>query len=137
MSCTETLQRRGLRITRQRRLILDVLHDSGAHLTGDDIIGIVRDRMLGVNKSTVYRTLGLLEKLGCVYKSDAGDRFLYHHAGEGYHHHVVCLACGRTADCDEDVFRPLETMLDERYGFQISLKHVVMRGICRDCRTQS
>lgn len=134
MSCIDTLQRRGLRMTRQRRLILDVLHDSGTHLTGEDIIGIVQDKMSRVNKSTIYRTLGLLERLGCVYKSESGGKSTYHHAEEGRHHHIECHACGRTADCDEDIFQPIGVALEERYGFQVSLRHVVMVGLCRDCR---
>lgn len=137
MSCINTLKQKGLKLTRQRRLILDVLHDSGAHLTGEDILRIVQDKMPRVNKSTVYRTLGLLERLGCVYKSESGDRFVYHHAEEGRHHHIQCHVCGRTADCDEDIFRPIETALDERYGFQVSLRHVVMRGLCRECRSRT
>ena len=137
MSCVTTLRIKGLKLTPQRRLILDIIHDSGGHLTAEEILDYVQARVLGVNKSTIYRTLGLLEELGCVFKSELGDRFIYHHAEEGHHHHLVCRTCGKSADCDEDVFLPVERALYERYGFQVDFKHVVMNGLCTDCKGKS
>lgn len=137
MSCDVTLREKGLKLTPQRRMILDVIHESDAHLTGEEILGRVQSRVPGVNKSTIYRTLELLEKLGCVFKSELGDRFVYHHAEEGHHHHIVCRECGQTIDCDEGLFLPVEQALDEKYGFRVDFKHVVMSGLCRDCRVES
>ena len=137
MSCVTTLRIKGLKLTPQRRLILDIIHDSGGHLTAEEILDYVQARVLGVNKSTIYRTLRLLEELGCVFKSELGDRFIYHHAEEGHHHHLVCRTCGKSADCDEDVFLPVERALYERYGFQVDFKHVVMNGLCTDCKGKS
>ncbi|HEY82807.1 MAG TPA: transcriptional repressor [Dehalococcoidia bacterium] len=134
MSCTTTLKNKGLKLTPQRRLILNIIHESGGHLTAEEILDYVHARVPGVNKSTVYRTLELLEELGCVYKSELGDRFIYHHAEEGHHHHLVCRACGKSIDCDEDVFLPVERALDKKYGFQAHFKHMVMSGLCAECR---
>jgi len=66
---------------------VDIL-ETHQHLTSDEIIAYVQSRMLGVHKSTIYRTLELLEEAGCVYKSEMGDQFIYHHAEEGHHHHL-------------------------------------------------
>jgi Fur family ferric uptake transcriptional regulator len=93
--------------------------------------------MPGVNKSTVYRTLELLVKAGCVYKSSAGDDFIYHHAEEGHHHHLVCTRCGKTIDCDENLFSPLQNTLKEKFHFNADFKHMVMSGICRECRSRN
>ena len=108
MSCLATFKAKGLRLTPQRRLVVDALHSTEAHLTAEQIITYVQARMPGVNKSTVYRTLQILEEAGCVYKSELGDQSIYHHAEEGHHHHLVCSRCGRTVDCAEDVFLPVE-----------------------------
>jgi len=137
MSCTITLRKKGLKLTPQRRLILDIIHESGGHLTAEEIFDYVHARVPGVNKSTIYRTLELLEELGCVFKSELGDRFIYHHAEEGHHHHLVCRVCGKSIDCDEDVFLPVERALDEKYGFQIDFRHVVMSGLCAECRKKA
>ena len=134
MSCIITLREKGLKLTPQRRLILDIIHDSGSHLTVEEILEYVQARVLGVNKSTIYRTLDLLEELGCVFKSELGDRFIYHHAEEGHHHHLVCQICDKSIDCDEDLFLPVEKVTTEKYGFQANFKHVVISGLCADCR---
>jgi Fur family ferric uptake transcriptional regulator len=137
MSCDIKLKENGLRITPQRRLILDAIHESGSHLTGKDILERVQARVSGVNKSTVYRTLDLLEQLGCVYKSEDGDQFIYHHAEEGHHHHIVCHSCGKTVECDEAIFTPIEQAIKKAYGFSVDFKHVMMSGLCKKCQKKS
>jgi Fur family ferric uptake transcriptional regulator len=134
MSCLTVLKQKGMRLTPQRRLIVELIHDNTQHLTAEDIINHVRARMPGVNKSTVYRTLELLVQAGCVYKSELGDRVIYHHAEEGHHHHLVCEACGRTVECDEDIVAPFEKSLEKQYGYRVHLQHLVMSGLCRECR---
>lgn len=137
MSCDIKLREKGLKPTPQRRLILRIIREAGTHLTGEEILSVVQSKMPGVNKSTVYRTLELLDKLGCVYKSELRDRFIYHHVEEGHHHHLICRACGKTLDCDEGLFLRVEKKLDEKYGFHIDFKHVVMSGLCRKCRSKA
>ena len=137
MSCVATLKEKGLKLTPQRRLIVDIIHDADAHLTAEEIISYVQSKMPGVHKSTIYRTLELLEEIGCVYKSELGDHFIYHHAEEGHHHHLVCSKCGKTIECDEDLFVPVEMSLVEKYGFRVDFKHIVMSGLCEECRSKT
>ena len=134
MSCTITLKDKGYRLTPQRRLILDIIHEADAHLTAEAILGQLEGRISGVNKSTVYRTLDLLESLGLVVKSDISGGRVYHHAEEGHHHHLVCKKCGRQFHCDEAVLEPLKKSLKENLGFEADLSHHVIRGLCRDCQ---
>jgi len=134
MSCITVLKEKGIKLTPQRRLILEFIHDNESHLTAEEILRFVDSRVPGVDKSTVYRTLELLEEYGCVYKSEINGRFIYHHAEDGHHHHLVCSECGRTIICNEDLFLPVERTLREKYGFQIDFKHIVMSGLCKDCR---
>jgi len=92
MSCLETLKQKDFRLTPQRRLIFDIIHGAHEHISADDIIDYVQSKMPRVNKSTIYRTLEILEQAGCVYKSESNDHLIYHHAEEGHHHHLVCTA---------------------------------------------
>jgi len=137
MSCIKTLKEKGLKLTPQRRLIVNSIHDAEAHLTAEEIIAHVQTRMPGIHKSTIYRTLELLEETGCVFKSDYGGESIYHHAEEGHHHHLVCSKCSKTIELDENVFAPVEMSLREKYGFRVDLKHVVMSGLCKDCRNKA
>lgn len=134
MSCFTTLKEKGLRLTQPRRVILGYVHDKGDHLTAEEIIHFVHGKYPRVNKSTIYRTLELLERNKCVFKSESMDRTIYHHAEEGHYHHLVCSKCGKTVDCEEDIFAPVERVLREKHGFQIDFKHVVMSGLCEKCK---
>ncbi len=136
MSCYVTLKRKGIRLTPQRRLVLDIIHERPDHITADEILNYVQSKTPGVNKSTIYRTLEMLEETGCVVKSEAAGRFIYHHAEEGHHHHLACRVCGRSLECTEDIFTPLVTEIQQRYGFSADIKHMVIKGLCRDCRNQ-
>jgi Fur family ferric uptake transcriptional regulator len=137
MSCLITLKKKGLKLTPQRRLIVDAIHDAEAHLTAEEIVAHVQAKMPEVHKSTIYRTLDLLEKNGCVFKSELGNHSIYHHAEEGHHHHLVCSRCGSTIECDEEIFATVEKSLAEKYGFSVDFKHLVMSGLCQKCRDKN
>ncbi len=130
------MKEKGLRLTQPRKVILDYIHDKGDHLTVEEIINHVHGQSPHINKSTIYRTLELLEKNECVFKSESVNQVMYHHTEEGHHHHLVCSKCGKTVDCAEDVFTPVEWLLEKQYGFKIDFKHVVMSGICKECRSK-
>ena len=126
MSCFTIIKEKGLKLTPQRRLILDIIHNTRTHLTTEEIIASVQAKMPGVNQSTIYRTLELLQETGCVFKSTLGDQSIYHHAEEGHHHHLTCRKCGKIVECDESVFAQLEESLDEAYGFSADFHHLVL-----------
>jgi Fur family ferric uptake transcriptional regulator len=134
MSCLITLKKKGLKLTPQRKLVVDAIHDAKDHLTAEDVIARVQARMPEVHKSTIYRTLELLEGAGCVFKSELGGHFIYHHAEEGHHHHLVCRECGKIVECDEDHFAPVEESIAAKYGFRVDFKHLVISGLCQECR---
>ena len=110
-----------------------MIHDAESHLIPEDIIAYVQSKMPKVNKSTIYRTLELLEETGCVFKSRADNRFIYHSAEEGHHHHLECRKCGKTIDCEENLVLPVERSLVEKYGFWPDFKHMVIKGLCDTC----
>jgi Fur family transcriptional regulator, ferric uptake regulator len=136
MSCYSILKKKGLRVTPQRRIIVDTLHDRNNPITAEDLVSYVKTKMPEVDKSTVYRTLDLLEKAGCVYKSDSNLGVIYHHAEEGHHHHLVCSKCGKTVDLDEDPFLPVEKTLMNKYNFEVNFQHMVIQGLCEICNKE-
>ena len=128
------LRQHGYKLTRQRQTILKVISASQSHLTPTEIFKKISKEDSSIGLVTVYRTLDLLEESGCVVKSELDGRFIYHHAEEGHHHHLVCRECGRTINCNENIFADLKKSLKESLGFQADLKHVMINGICSDCQ---
>jgi Fur family ferric uptake transcriptional regulator len=137
MSCLSILKEKGLKLTPQRRLIVETIHDSDGHLTAEDVIAFVQSKMPRVNKSTIYRNLELLQETGCVCKSQSKDHSIYHRAEEGHHHHLICRKCGRDVDCKDDLFSPVEMSLVQQYGFRVDFKHMVIPGLCDSCFKKS
>ena len=135
MSCFQTLKEKGYRLTPQRQVILEILHQTGGHITAEKIYYQVRARLPKANKSTVYRTLELLKKLNLVAETNlGGNSVCYHHAEQAHHHHLVCQKCGRIIDLDESVLSPLKDVLSRDYSFDADLRHLAIFGCCSQCR---
>lgn len=136
MSCFETLKEKGYRLTPQRLMVLETLHEADNHLSAPEILSRVQSKYPYVNKSTVYRTLELLKELGLVMQTEmGGDTLCYHHAEKGHHHHLICEKCGQTVEIDEGVFAPVDDTLRSKYQFRADLKHLAIRGRCFKCQT--
>ncbi len=136
MSCTEGLKEKGYRLTPQRMMVLEALHEAEEHITAPEIYNRVRLKYPWINKSTVYRALELLKRLDLVTETElGGDRLYYHHAEKGHHHHLMCQKCQRVIDIDEAVFSPLEDTLRRKYKFQADLRHLAIQGHCLRCRS--
>ncbi len=89
----------GFRLTLPRQIILNVLTTTPKHLSAEEIFLLVHKKYAGIGLATVYRTLDLLTDMNLISKFDFGDgRSRYELIGrspKGYHHHLVCVGCGR------------------------------------------
>ncbi|HET6530140.1 MAG TPA: Fur family transcriptional regulator [Actinoplanes sp.] len=130
------LRERGLRLTPQRQLILEAVHELG-HATPELVHNHVRERVAGVNITTVYRTLELLENLGLVNHTHLSHGSpTYHAAGADQHVHLVCRACGSISEVDPSVMLPVTDRLRDEKGFRVDVGHVSLFGECADCKDQ-
>ncbi|MFG2642309.1 Fur family transcriptional regulator [Streptomyces sp. NPDC048370] len=127
------LRQRGYRLTPQRQLVLEAV-DTLEHATPDDILGEVRKTASGVNISTVYRTLELLEELGLVSHAHLGHGAPTYHLADRHHHlHLVCRDCTNVIEADVEVAAGFTSKLKETFGFETDMKHFAIFGRCRDC----
>ena len=60
----DSLKKRGVRLTRQRRILLDLIDESGAHLDAESLYALAHQKDAKLNRVTVYRTLKLLKEGG-------------------------------------------------------------------------
>ena len=129
-----TLKARGVRLTLQREIILDVLEVIPGHISVEDVYGRVHARFPQVNVSTIYRTLELLEQEGLLSHTHFHDGVAkWHRKEEARHQHLVCRRCGSESDLDLAIIDPLARDLRERYGFQADFTHFAIVGLCRAC----
>jgi Fur family ferric uptake transcriptional regulator len=130
----EVLRSRGFRLTAQRQLVLEAVASLG-HATPDQVHARVAETAAGVNITTVYRTLELLEELGLVTHAHLSHGApTYHAVGEAQHVHLVCRGCGAIVEVSSNVLAPLAETLISEQGFGIDIGHVALFGLCAGCR---
>src|SRR6478752_4842396 len=101
-----TLRDRGYRITPQRQLVFEAVVALG-HSTPEEVLTRVQGTAEGVNLSTVYRTLEVLEEVGLVTHTHLGHgASTYHPAAVEQHLHLVCRECGAVQEADVELAEP-------------------------------
>ena len=141
MTCQETfiaqLRERGFRLTPQREMVLAVMHEIDGYATAEEILKRVQRLSSSVDISTVYRTLELLQAFDLVACVDPGDgQRRYELLAPGAPHlHLVCRSCGTVLDVGIEPFQPLADYLQAHYGFDVSLSHLSIPGLCQACRS--
>jgi Fur family ferric uptake transcriptional regulator len=119
----KALRARGYRVTPQRQLVLAAVTKL-EHATPEEIWADVQQSASGVNISTIYRALELLEQLGLVTHTHLGHGApRYHLAAEADHVHLVCAECGRITQVPPDAVAPLT-----------DVGHLTVFGRCESCR---
>ena len=125
----------GQKVTPQRLMVLTALRHRDGHATASEIFAQVREAYPYVDISTVYRTLSSLKDLRLVTETDMGSSDLhYEWAGATPHHHLICHQCRGVTDLDHHHMSQLGAAIREQYGFEPSLDHFAIFGLCRECR---
>ena len=122
------LRERGLRNTPQRARVLAAVRDLG-HATPEQIC----ETVAGVDVTTVYRNLEVLEELGFVKHTHLGHGAASYRPAEDDHIHVVCHTCGAVVDAPTDLVDALETRLGQERGFVLDRSHFTVFGSCASC----
>jgi len=127
------LRDRGMRVTSQRVIVHRTLQELDRHITADELLDVVSERLPSVSLPTIYATLELLEDLGMVRRVQRSGTTLFDPRSDP-HHHLVCTACGSIEDLDAEVeTTPLERAATT-HGFAPERIEAVVHGRCANCR---
>lgn len=131
--------KRGLRSTEQRRLIIDTLFDTKAHVTIDGLLRQVRSVDGRVGYATVYRTMKLLSQSGVVQEHKFGDGFTRYELSDAqaHHDHLICLECGKITEFEEPSIEELQDRVASRHGFFVKQHKHELYGVCSECQKKS
>ena len=131
----EALRSRGQRVTPQRLVIHRLLREQNRHMSVDEVLGAVQDRLPNVSLPTVYSTLELLEELGLVRRvGEIGGRVLFDSRLDE-HHHAVCSVCGRVEDLEAAVDAEPALAAAADAGFAEARAGLIVTGRCARCRS--
>ena len=128
------LQARGLRMTPQRRAIVAEIMRTRGHISPTALARKVQGEMPGVNASTVYRTLSLLEEVGVLSHAHLEGGAEYHRAEEAGHVHLTCSNCGAEDDLSMEEAESLSNLIERHREFLPDLTHFAISGLCAECR---
>src|SRR5208283_4796957 len=134
----QSLQQQGVRLTRQRKILLDLIDQSGKHLDAESLYTLAREKDPKLNRVTVYRTLKLLKQGGLVDELDlmhfSGEQHFYETRMKQEHAHVVCLRCGKIEEFFGEPLRRIREQVESDFGFEILLARTEIGGYCADCQ---
>ncbi len=117
----ETLLRQaGLRITRPRQVILQILTETDDHPDAAQIFQRAVKQDAQISLATVYRTMKALEENGAIQRHAFGDGpARFEHAGDAHHDHLIDVDTGDVIEFASDRIEALQDEIAERLGYEI------------------
>ncbi len=133
------LKESGLKITPQRRAIINILLDNGnRHLSSEEIYDLVRENCPEIGLATVYRTMQLLDDIGVISKLNLDDGCIRYEldlnkSDSHNHHHLICKKCGDIIEVEDDLMDNVEKEIQTTYKFKILDHDIKFYGLCENC----
>ena len=123
----------GIKVTRQRKMIIEILDHASTPLTADDIYERIEDKDT-INYSTVYRTLSLLDEKDAVTNiGEPGGKTYYQLKKHHHKHQLECVGCHKHITINQCPLEAFSCMLNKETGFVITEHHLQIKGICPEC----
>jgi len=139
-SIKETVRKRGIRLTRQRQILLDVIDETGLHLDAERLYMLASAKDPKLNRVTVYRTIKMLKDAGLVDELDlmhwSGDQHYYETRMKQEHAHVVCMRCGKVQEYYGAPLGQLRRKVEGSLGFKVLTVRTEIGGYCAECLAQ-
>ncbi len=132
------LKREGLNRSARRDVVVNTFLSSNKHLSVDDLYSLVRRRSPGIGRTTVYRTLKLLESAGLAQALVLkGETFFERELNRRHHDHFICNVCSGIFEFTSDEIEALQEEEARKIGFRIEgHKHQVF-GECAKCQASA
>jgi Fur family ferric uptake transcriptional regulator len=130
------IQKRGLKRTAQRDLILDTFLRIEEHLSSEDLYRLVKTDDPSIGQTTVYRTLKLLTEAGLAREVRFGDGITHyeHNYKHQHHDHMICSKCGRIIEFFSAELEAIQDAMAAKHRFQVTEHLLRIIGVCAECR---
>jgi len=109
----------GLKMTGQRKVILNVLEGSTDHPSVDDVLARAKEIDSSVSMATVYRTLSLLDEMDLVIKHEFKEGFARFEVNEDHHHHLIDLETGDVIEFQNEELERLKEKIANELGYDL------------------
>ena len=128
------LAKHRLKRSEQREAIVDTFMRSQSHLSVDDLLHLVQKRRPDVGRTTVYRTLKLLQSAGLAQELELrGESRFEREYNRAHHDHLICQHCGEIIEFESPEIERLQDEIAASHGFVIEGHRHQIFGQCRAC----
>lgn len=136
----DALESRGIRLTAQRRALIETIQEATSHLDAASLLRQARKRDPNIDRATVYRTIELLKRMGMIDELDLmhieGEKHYYEVRTQKEHLHLACFGCGEIKEFTSPSFERLKQEIAEKNQFEIQVMRLEVGGLCKRCASR-
>ena len=133
MSIENILKNKNLKVTKQRKLILETIENQTNPTSAEDIYKLLKNCDMDI--STIYRNLNILEEKNVLLKTTNIDGINYYQLNTSDHKHfITCNICHKKYTIENCPIHDLEEKIEKETGFIIKSHNFEFSGICPECQ---
>ena len=129
----QSLRSKSLKVTPQRRLILQEFLALKQHVSTEEMCSIVRKKDPSIGQATVFRFMKTLAEAGIAQPSGLGERGLRYEPDREHHDHMICAQCGAIAEFKSDIIEREQRRIARSLGYQLKNHRMELYGLCSKC----
>jgi Fe2+ or Zn2+ uptake regulation protein len=134
MRIGEYLNEKGIKVTKSRIAIYEILSDNDSSISADFIYDKCRNIGMDINLSTVYRTLEIFEEKDIIEKFDLGNgKYSFTIRKNKHMHKLECSKCHKQIEVPCPM-QQVEELLKNQTGFVLTEHKLMLKGICEECK---
>ncbi len=122
------------RMTKQKRIILDILRGTSCHPSADWVYEQARKHIPDISLGTVYRNLSVLKEKGEILELNYGSTYSRFDGNPANHYHFFCDNCNSLFDIEIPIHNGLDKMVQDTTGFVVARHRMEFYGVCMECQ---
>jgi Fur family transcriptional regulator, ferric uptake regulator len=137
MKSNKLLKQLGLKNTKQRQALLEVLMSQVHPINAETCYILLNQQQHSINLSTIYRTLEQFTQLGLIEKSYSSltAGYVYTFKSGHHRHYMLCVKCQQMFPLDVCPMHDIIESIEHTYGFKVNAHQLELSGICRSCQS--
>lgn len=128
------LKEKGYKVTPQRIAVYDILKNTKEHPSVDMLYSKLQPIYPTMSLATVYKSLEVFKELGLVQELNVGEDKFRYDANVNQHPHIICMACGKVEDVDDEMLFDLVDQVSNKTGYQLVSQQLYFFGYCPNCK---
>jgi Fe2+ or Zn2+ uptake regulation protein len=130
------MRENGLKLTRQRLAVIDIIAGEKSHPTATAVFAKARKKVPQISLSTVYYILDVMKRAGLIKELEFDDQDSRYEGDISDHLNLVCKECRSIKDFKAPLPVPPEDV-ENSTGFRVDGMRFEYYGYCRKCRIKA